>query len=145
MLQSMHKDWYVCQTKKSPKKDKTNIKLDFYNGEPDVLNRCTFLFHPIAQNENKYKMCKNVIGPVEHPAIVGQPLPHSPHLVPKTPPPPPPALPSCIPVCPGGTVGRSSEEHGIAGPSSPVAITASRCCPRISSVYCIALRDVSNK
>lgn len=114
----MHKDWYICQERMKSIHDKTDIKLDFYNGEPDVLNRCTFLFHPIAQNEDKYKMCKNVIGPVKHPEIVGQPLPHPPHLVPETT--PSPALPSCIPVCPAGTVGGTPGEPTIVGPSVPI-------------------------
>lgn len=107
LLQSMHKDWYICQTKLKSIHRRVDIRLDFYNGEPDVLNRCTFLFHPIAQTENKYRMCRNVVGPVKHPSIAGQPLPHPPHLVPKTP--SAPFLPPCIPVCPagkaGGTVG----------------------------------------
>ena len=98
LFNSMHKDWYICESQKR-KLHRTALALDFYNGEPDVLDRCTFLAHPIPQNDNKLKNCKNVLGPVQHPEINGQPLPHPPHLVPKTPP-PPPALPSCIPVCP---------------------------------------------
>ena len=107
LLRSMHKDWYICQDKQTSIHSNPDLELDFYNGDPDVLNRCTFLFHPIAQNENKYRMCKNVLGPVKHPSISGQPLPHPPHLVPETQP-PAPALPSCIPVCPAGTSGGAS-------------------------------------
>lgn len=119
LLQSMHKDWYVCQTKTNSIHENTDLMLDFYNGEPDVLNRCTFLFHPIAQNEDKYKMCTNVLGPVKHPAIAGQPLPHPPHLVPETPP-SSLALPSCIPVCPAATVGGTAGEPAMFGPSVPL-------------------------
>ena len=115
MLQSMHKDWYVCQWK-TKVKEKTDIKLDFYNGKPDVLNRCTFMFHPIAQNEDKYRMCKNVLGPVKHPEIVGQPLPHPPHLVPQKPN-PPTALPACIPICAVGSTGEESGKPRIFSPS----------------------------
>ena len=115
MLQSMHKDWYVCQSK-TKVKEKTDIKLDFYNGKPDVLNRCTFMFHPIAQNEDKYRMCKNVLGPVKHPEIVGQPLPHPPHLVPQKPN-PPTALPACIPICAVGSTGEESGKPRIFSPS----------------------------
>lgn len=107
MLQSMHKDWYVCEKGNRKSIHETSrLMLDFYNGDPDVLSRCTFLFHPIAQNENKYKTCQNVLGPVKHPHISGQPLPHPPHLnsnkfVASS------ALPSCIPICPLGTIGTS--------------------------------------
>lgn len=113
LLQSMHKDWYVCQKKKTSIHHNADLMLDFYNGDPDVLNRCTFLFHPITQNENKYRMCKNVLGPVKHPSIAGQPLPHPAHLVSKTPP-SAPVLPSCIPVCP------ASGQPASVGPSSPI-------------------------
>lgn len=105
MLQSMHKDWYVCEKGERKSIHSTSeLMLDFYNGDPDVLSRCTFLFHPIAQNENKYKMCQNVLGPVEHPHISGQPLPHPPHLI-SNKPASSSALPSCIPICPPGTIG----------------------------------------
>lgn len=105
MLQSMHKDWYVCEKGERKSIHSTSeLMLDFYNGDPDVLSRCTFLFHPIAQNENKYKMCQNVLGPVEHPHISGQPLPHPPHLI-SNKPASSSALPSCIPICPSGTIG----------------------------------------
>ena len=119
LLSSMHKDWYICQDKKKSIHINPDLKLDFYNGDPDVLNRCTFLFHPIPQTDNKYKMCKNVVGPVAHPSISGQPLPHPPHLVPKT----QPAaltLPSCIPVCPAGTKSGASGQTTSLGSSSPV-------------------------
>lgn len=98
LFNSMHKDWYICESGQR-KLHATKLALDFYNGDQDVLDRCTFLAHPIPQNDDKLKNCKNVLGPVEHPAINGQPLPNPPHLVSKTPP-PPHALPSCIPVCP---------------------------------------------
>lgn len=118
LFNSMHKDWYICESEKRVSHG-TELALDFYNGEPDVLDRCTFLAHPIPQNDNKLKNCKNVIGPVEHPAIQGQPLPHPPHLVPKTPP-PPPALPSCIPVCPATeSAGTSIPTGGSVVPESP--------------------------
>ena len=124
LLKSMHKDWYICQDKKKSIHINPDLKLDFYNGDPDVLNRCTFLFHPIPQTDNKYKMCKNVVGPVKHPSISGQPLPHPPHLVPKTQP-PALALPSCIPVCPAGTSIRTSGQTARLGPSSLVIPTTS--------------------
>ena len=117
MLQSMHKDWYVCEKGRKSIHGTTDLMLDFYNGDPDVLSRCTFIFHPIAQNENKYRMCKNVLGPVEHPFISGQPLPHPPHLVPHQPP-PSPALPSCIPVCSPGTMGAVQGQPAKFKPSS---------------------------
>ena len=90
--------------------DSTNIQLDFYNGDPDVLERCTFSFEPIPQYDNKYKNCKNVVGPVKHRAISGQPLPHPPHLLPETPP-PAPYWPSCIPVCKPGDLGGMKKEQ----------------------------------
>ena len=117
LLQSMHIDWYICQSDAKTLHGVTDIVLDFYDGDPDVLGRCTFLFHPIAQNENKYKMCKYVLGPIKHPMISGQPLPFPPHLMPKTPPPPPP-FPSCIPVCPAGTV------PSVGAPEAPVEPSA---------------------
>ena len=120
LLQSMHMDWYICQSKKKSLHDVTDIVLDFYDGDPDVLGRCTFLFHPIAQSDNKYKMCKYVLGPVKHPMISGQPLPHPPHLMPQTPP-PPPAFPSCIPVCPAGTgAGALEQPPSVGAPEVPV-------------------------
>ena len=104
MLKSMHSDWFICQSKNKKLHGSTLIQLDFYNGDPDVLDRCTFSFMPIPQNQNKYMNCRNVAGPVVHPAIRGQPLPHPPHLVPEVL--PVPAQPACIPVCPtAGTVG----------------------------------------
>ena len=98
MLKSMHSDWFICQSKEKKLHGSTLIQLDFYNGDPDVLERCTFSFMPISQTQNKYMNCRNVAGPAVHPAISGQPLPHPPHLVPEVP--PVPAQPSCIPVCP---------------------------------------------
>lgn len=122
LLKSTHKDWYICQAKKKSIHLNTDLMLDFYNGDPDVLNRCTFLFHPIPQTDNKYKMCKNVVGPVKHPSISGQPLPHPPHLVSKTQP-PALALPSCIPVCPAGTTSGASGQTTSLGSSSHVIPT----------------------
>lgn len=119
LLQSMHKDWYICRTKMKSIHRRAGIKLDLYNGEPDVLNRCTFLFHPISEKDDKYKMCKNVIGPVKQPVITGQPLPHPPHLVPETPP-PASALPSCIPVCQAKPGGGTPGEPAIGRPSTPI-------------------------
>lgn len=122
LLKSTHKDWYICQDKKKSIHINPDLKLDFYNGDPDVLNRCTFLFHPIPQTDNKYKMCKNVVGPMKHPSISGQPLPHPPHLVPKTQP-PALALPSCIPVCPAGTTSGATGQTASLGSSSLVIPT----------------------
>ena len=122
LLKSTHKDWYICQEKKKSIHINPELKLDFYNGDPDVLNRCTFLFHPIPQTDNKYKMCKNVVGPVKQPIISGQPLPHPPHLVPKTQP-PALALPSCIPVCPAGRANGVSGQTASLGSSSLVIPT----------------------
>lgn len=119
LLKSMHMDWYICQSKEKTLHGATDIVLDFYDGDPDVLGRCTFLFHPIAQNENKFKSCKFVIGPVKHPMISGQPLPLPAHLVPHTQP-PPLALPSCIPVCPGGTGPGAPQQPTSVGPSYPI-------------------------
>ena len=106
LLASLHKDWYICQHQKSASDihNGTPLQLDFYNGDPDVLERCTFSFQPRSQSDDKYMNCKNVIGPVTHPSISRQPLPHPPHLVPETPS-PAPAQPTCIPVCPAGSVG----------------------------------------
>lgn len=98
LLKSMHPDWYICQSRHATLHGSTNIQLDFYNGDPDVLERCAFSFEPIPQYDNKYKNCKNVVGPVKHQAISGQPLPHPAHLLPETPP-LPRYWPSCIPVC----------------------------------------------
>jgi len=124
LLKSMHKDWYICQDKKKSIHLNSDLNLDFYNGDPDVLNRCTFLFHPIPQTDNKYKMCKNVLGPVKHPSISGQPLPHPPNLVPETQP-PALTLPSCIPVCQAGATSGTSGKTARLGPSSLVIPTAS--------------------
>lgn len=124
LFSSMHKDWCICESEK-PDKHGPEVVLDFYNGDPDVLTRCSFAVQPLQPNVNKLKNCRNVIGPVEHPAIEGQPLPHPPHLVPNTPP-SPSALPECIPVCPAGTqaagtpVGRASAgTSALTIPSSP--------------------------
>lgn len=127
LLQSMHSDWYICQSEKKTLHGVTDIVLDFYDGDPDVLGRCTFLFHPIAQNENKYKMCKYVLGPIKHPMISGQPLPHPPHLMPPPTPPPPPAFPSCIPVCPAGTEAGAQEQPPSIGAPEPSVAGPSMC------------------
>lgn len=101
LFNSMHKDWYICQSD-DKKKYWRPIVLDFYNGEPDVLDRCTFLLNPIW--EGKFMHCKYALGPVEAPEITGQPLPHPPHLV-ESKPAPPVVLPACLPVCPAGPEG----------------------------------------
>lgn len=123
MLQSMHKDWYICEKKSKSIHIASELKLDFYNGDPDVLVRCTFVFHPIAQNENKYRMCQRVVGPVAQPEISGQPLPHPPHLVPDAS--PSLALPSCIPVCPARKGEGASAQPGNLKPSIPGPPTSS--------------------
>lgn len=118
IFNSMHKDWCICEAEK-PDWHGPEVLLDFYNGDPDVLTRCSFVVHPLKQNENKLRNCLNVLGPVQHPAIQGQPLPHPPHLVPQTPP-SPPAPPVCIPVCPAGTAGQASAgTSGLTISSSP--------------------------
>ncbi|XP_022790178.1 uncharacterized protein LOC111329682 isoform X1 [Stylophora pistillata] len=141
MLQSMHRDWYICEKKAKSIHLASELKLDFYNGDPDVLIRCTFVFHPIAQNENKYRMCQRVEGPVVHPEISGQPLPHPPHLVSNAP--PSSSLPSCIPVCPAGQAGGASAGPGNFGPSipspptspgSPSVATAKRACVAVNFI-----------
>jgi len=135
LLKSMHKDWYICQSRKTKLHGSTDVQLDFYNGDPDVLERCTFSFEPIAQYEDKYKNCKNVAGPVTHPSISGQPLQHPAHLVPET---PPSALtqPSCIPVCPAGTMGERQGGQNIVPrrPAEP-AIPSSESNQNFSAFY----------
>ena len=112
-----HQDWYICESKEINKQG-TPVILDFYNGDPDVLDRCTFLAHPIPQNYNKLINCKNVVGPVEHPEINGQPLLRPPQLVPDTTP-PPPVPPVCIPVCPAtASAGTSPATLPTAGVSA---------------------------
>lgn len=126
IFNSIHKDWCICESE-DPDIHGPEVILDFYNGDPDVLVRCTFSAQPLPPHEDKLKNCKNVIGPVEHPEINGQPLPHPPHLVPHTPPQLPPALPVCMPVCPAGTHGGTPVGQTSAGasaltiPSSPGA------------------------
>ena len=126
LLKSMHGDWYICQSRKKRLHGPTDVELDFYNGEPNVLERCTFSFEPIPQYHNKYKNCRNVAGPVKHRFITGQPLPQSPDLVPKTAP-SAPAQPSCIPVCTTGNFGETQrEEKRIASrlPSEPTVTSS---------------------
>lgn len=117
IFNSMHKDWCVCEAEK-PAWSGPEVLLDFYKGDPDVLTRCSFVVQPIQQNANKLQNCLNVLGPVEHPAIEGQPLPRPPHLVPQTPP-SPPVLPVCIPVCPEGAKGGTSVGQPSAGATAP--------------------------
>ena len=121
---SVHKDWCICESEK-PDRHGPEVVLDFYNGDPDVLTRCSFLVQPLQHYNEKLQNCKNVIGPVEHPAINGQPLPHPPHLVPQTPP-PPLVLPACIPTCPAGTTGGTA-----LGPTSAASHQTS---PGVSSL-----------
>ena len=116
IFNSMHKDWCICEGE-NPDWHGTEVLLDFYNGDPDVLTRCSFMVQPLKQNDNKLQNCLNVLGPVKHPAIEGQPLSHPPHLVPYTPP-SPPVLPICIPVCPAGTMGGTSVGQPNAGTSA---------------------------
>ena len=125
LLKSMHQDWYICQSR-NKHTHSTPLELDFYNGDPDVLERCTFSFWPIPQYENKQKNCRNVAGPVVQPAIVGQPLPHPARLVAKMPSTRVPVQPSCIPLCSsGGSVGETPGEPatygstGLGGPLQP--------------------------
>lgn len=115
---SMHKDWCVCEAEK-PDWVGTEVLLDFYNGDPDVLTRCSFMVQPLQQNDKKLQNCFNVLGPVRHPEIAGQPLPHPPHLVPQSPP-SPPVLPICIPVCPAGAIGGPSVGKPSAGTTAPI-------------------------
>lgn len=134
MLKSMHPDWFVCQSKDKKLRGATDIILDFYNGDPDVLERCTFSFVPIPQNKNKYMHCRNVAGPAVHPAISGQPLPHPPHLVPEVP--PVPAQPACIPVCPTAEIVGGAPTSGSTVPGLPSE-------PSISSKSIIIILGVS--
>ena len=99
LLRSFHKDWYICQGRKAGIHGSTPVILDFYDGDPDVLERCTFIFQPMTQNADKLMNCRNVLGPVVHPSINGQPQPHPPHLVTEKFS-PVPAQPACIPICP---------------------------------------------
>lgn len=97
-----HNDWYICEsdyhsTKVRTVRQKIKIILDFYNGDPDVLERCTFLLHPLREGEDKFKNCKGVIAPDVQNMINGQPLQKLPALLP--PPQPAPVLPVCIPTC----------------------------------------------
>ena len=121
LLNSWHKDWYICQSGK--RKDYgTQIILDYYNGEPDVLDRCTFVLSP--HWKDKYEHCRHALGPVVAPEINGQPLPHPPHLV-ETTPAPPFVLPSCIPVCPAKSKEATTQGGAAIPPSSGVPIISS--------------------
>ena len=127
LFNSMHKDWYICEeSHKNVDFSEPQMVLDFYKGEPDVLQRCSFAINPITVGSDKLRNCRDVMGPVRPPAINGQPLPHPPHLISPTPP-PPPALPACIPVCPAGTVGGTE-----AGGTSALTFPASA---GVSSVH----------
>jgi len=127
---SVHKDWYICQQEKR-KEHGMEVLLDFYNGQPDVLDRCTFLVNPIAKNVNKLQNCQNVLGPVEFPEINGQPLPHPPHLVPHILP-PPVVVPPCMPVCPAGPMGGAAARPPSAG-TSAVTVTSPPGIPSVST------------
>lgn len=94
LLKSMHKDWYICQSRDRQRDHITPLELDFYDGDPDVLERCTFSFWPVPPYENKQKNCRNVIGPEKPLTIVGQPQTHPAHLVSETS--AQPLQPSCI-------------------------------------------------
>ena len=121
LLNSWHKDWYICQSEK--RKDYgTQIILDYYNGEPDVLDRCTFVLSP--HWKDKYEHCRHALGPVQAPEINGQPLPHPPHLV-ETTPAPPFVLPSCIPVCPAKSKEATTQGAAAIPSSSGVPIISS--------------------
>ena len=122
LFNSMHKDWYVCQEERR-KAHGMEVLLDFYDGEPDVLDRCTFLAHPVSEPERKLRNCKHVLGPAGSREINGQPLPHPPHLVPRIPPPPPVVVPPCMPVCPAGPMGGAAARPPSAGKAA-VTVTS---------------------
>ncbi|XP_074618669.1 uncharacterized protein LOC141877541 isoform X2 [Acropora palmata] len=134
LLNSWHKDWYICQSEKR-KKYGTQIILDYYNGQPDVLDRCTFVLSP--NWTEKYQHCKHSLGPLIAPEINGQPLPHPPHLV-ETTPAPPFVLPSCIPVCPAGNKEATTQGAAAIPSSSGVSIVSSP-----SKKMCVALNFVN--
>lgn len=102
MFHAMHKDWYICEhaAKRKNMHKNYNLVLDFYKGEPDVLPRCSFIGEPLPEGVDKRKHCHGVLGPVEPPAISGQPLSHPAGLVPPPTPPPLVGLLACLPVCP---------------------------------------------
>ncbi|XP_074618696.1 uncharacterized protein LOC141877570 isoform X1 [Acropora palmata] len=134
LLNSWHKDWYICQSEKR-KGYGTQIVLDYYNGRPDVLDRCTFVLSP--NWTDKYQNCKHSLGPLIAPEINGQPLPHPPHLV-ETTPAPPFVLPSCIPVCPAGSKEATTQGAAAIPSSSGVSIVSSP-----SKKMCVALNFVN--
>lgn len=115
LFNAMHKDWYICQAE-AKGTFRTGVILDFYNGEPDVLDRCTALLSPIEGRE--LRNCRRALGPVQAPEINGQPLPHPPHLV-ETTPAPPFVLPPCLPVCTTGGMVATSVGPPSAGTSVP--------------------------
>ena len=103
LFHSMHDDWYICESDQRSSKlrtvrQKIKIVLDFYNGDPDVLDRCTFLLYPIPPSMSKLKNCQGAIRPVSLNTINGQAPPEPPPLVP--PKPSVPVLPACLPTCP---------------------------------------------
>ena len=95
LFHSTHDDWYICQSAKK-KAFGTSVILDYYNGQPDVLDRCTFVLSP--NFKDPLQNCKNALGPVKAPQINGEPLSHPSGLI-RHKPAPPFVLPSCIPVC----------------------------------------------
>lgn len=121
LLKSMHKDWYICQSRDRQRDHITPLELDFYNGDPDVLERCTFSFWPVPPYENKQKNCRNVIGPEKPLTIAGQQQPHPAHLVSETS--AQPLQPSCIPLCSSGGLTPAApamfQGSTINGPSEP--------------------------
>ena len=102
MFHSTHKDWYICENaaKRKNMHKNYNLVLDFYKGQPDVLPRCSFIGEPLPEGVDKRKNCYGVLGPVETPAISGQPLSHPAGLVPPPTPSPLVGLLACLPVCP---------------------------------------------
>lgn len=101
LFHSMHDDWYICEsdhhtTNVRTVRQKIKIIVDFYNGDPDVLDRCTFLLHPLPQNEDKFMHCKGAIGPDLPKMINGQTPPQLSALVPSA---QAHELPVCIPTC----------------------------------------------
>lgn len=118
LFNSMHDDWYMCEsdhhsTKERTVRQKIKIVLDFYNGDPDVVDRCTFLLRPLPQTKNKYQNCKCSIGPELQNIINGQPPPQPPALVP---PAPPRVLPVCIRTC---SAGNGTGSSGVSAVGSP--------------------------
>ena len=135
----MHKDWYICEESYNKNQKSVHhiseLALDFYNGDPDVLERCAFLVSPLEDTKKKFKNCKGVIGPIEAPNINGQELPHPPHLVDHKSP-PAVVLPSCMPVCPVGAMGGAQVGLASAGTSAVTTFSP----PGVSSVHTTVTR-----